>query len=129
MGAGLSLICVPIVLAFCPCFIICCIISLVYCIKFMNKMEGFNEQTGRLCTTCNDKNINECTGCFNCGYCQDGSGDSKCIGVDREGPMNNERCDRLYRGDDWYRMMENNIDYKISYGPKQGNRVIGVEPC
>jgi hypothetical protein len=129
MGAGISLAILPIVLAFCPCIIVCCIISMVYMIKFLNKMEGFNNQTGRFCYSCSDKNINKCRDCFNCGWCTDKSGQGKCIGVDVKGPMNNEKCDRLYRGDDWYRMVENNKNYKKSYGPKQGNRVIGVNPC
>lgn len=111
------------------CIIILCIILWIYMNQSNSKTESFNNQVGRFCYTCSDKNINECQRCFNCAWCMDSSGNGKCIGVDREGPMNNERCSRLYRGDDWYRMVENNQNYKKSYGPKQGNRVIGIDPC
>ena len=132
MGVGMSIpllgSCCVVLLGCAPCILICCILICVYGSKAMNK-ESFNNQTGKFCTTCSDKNINDCQDCFNCGYCQDESGQGKCIGIDREGPMNNERCDKLSRGDDWYKMVEMNNNYKPSYGPKQGNRVIGVDPC
>lgn len=123
-----------------PCLLPCmpCIISsfLAYWLSGAGqtkpKTETFNNQTGRLCTTCGDKNMNQCTSCFNCGYCVDKFGNGKCIGTDgqngREG-LNNEKCDRMYTGDDWERMIENNQSYKFSYGPMQANRVIGINPC
>ena len=94
------------------------------------KAESFNNQTGKFCPSCGDKsNINQCNDCFNCGYCVDKSGKGTCIGIDGKKGSNLERCDRLYTGDDFDTMVYQNQNYKLSYGPKQGNRVIGVNPC
>jgi len=60
-----------------------------------SKIETFNDQTGRFCTTCSGKNFNQCMNCFNCGFCVDKSGNGQCIGGDnRSGPYNYERCSR-----------------------------------
>ena len=95
-----------------------------------NGTEHFNEQSGQFCSSCKDKTFNQCLNCFNCGFCVDEWGNSQCIGSDiANGPYNNEKCARLYQGDPWLRMKENNQNYEIEFGPKQGNRVIGVNPC
>jgi hypothetical protein len=90
--------------------------------------EQFNDQTGKFCTTCQGKKFGQCTNCFNCGYCFDQWGNGGCIGGDHNGPFNQEKCALWYYGDPWSRMLQNNKNYKCSYGPKQGNRVIGVNP-
>lgn len=86
--------------------------------------EHYNDQTGRYCITCSDKNINQCLGCFNCGWCVDPWGNAGCIGGDVRGPYNNERCKYWYYGDPYARMLENNKNYKCEYGPMAANRVI-----
>lgn len=93
-----------------------------------NRTEHFNEQTGRFCSSCKEKTFNQCLDCFNCGFCVK-DGDAKCIGADvANSTYNNEKCDRLYLGDPWARMKENNENYELEFGPKQGNRVIGIYP-
>ena len=89
-------------------------------------MEGFNEQTGRFCPTCRHKTPNQCMSCFNCGFCVDKFGNSKCIGGDIYGPYNYEKCAYWHYGDPYSRMMYNNSNYRCSYGPMSTNRVIGV---
>jgi len=54
--------------------------------------EGLNEQVGRFCYTCSNKNYNDCLSCFNCGYCFDEFGNRQCIGGDYRGPYNFEKC-------------------------------------
>jgi hypothetical protein len=93
-------------------------------ILMQNQEEHFNEKVGRFCLSCHGKTINECLGCFNCGYCIDENGNGQCIGGDHRGPYNYERCAYWYSGDPFSRMMQRNADYKLSYGPMQANRVI-----
>lgn len=93
-----------------------------------NQYEGYNDQTGKLCFTCGDKTFNQCQQCFNCGFCVDRWGNSKCLGGDETGPFNYEDCALWYYGDPWSRMMQNNKKYKCSYGPKASNREIGINP-
>lgn len=90
--------------------------------------ENFSNNLGRLCSDCENKTFSQCTNCFNCGYCIDQWGNGKCIGGDYKGPYNYETCAFWYNSDPWTKMTEYNIDYKRSYGPKQGNRIIGVNP-
>ena len=94
-----------------------------------NNEEGFNDQTGRLCQSCDDKTFNQCLGCFNCGYCVDKWGNGKCIGGDAaSGPYNKEKCALWYQGDPYVRMQQNNANYKCEYGPPNQNNIIGVNP-
>ncbi|ARF11559.1 hypothetical protein Klosneuvirus_5_2 [Klosneuvirus KNV1] len=94
-----------------------------------NKTEHFNEETGRFCSSCKGKTFNQCTNCFNCGFCVK-NGTAQCLASDiANGPYNNEKCDQLYLGDPWLRMQQNNNNYELSYGPKQGNRIVGEKPC
>ena len=94
-----------------------------------NNIEGYNEETGQFCTTCSNKTINQCLQCFNCGWCVDKWGNSACIGGDHKGPYNYERCYKWKHGDPFSEMLNRNKNYKCSYGPKQANRVIGINPC
>jgi hypothetical protein len=92
-----------------------------------HQIENFNETSGRLCTTCQDKTFNQCLGCFNCVYCVDKWGNGKCIGGDaNSGPYNKEKCARIYSGDQFLRMEQNNANYSCQYGPSNYNRSIGV---
>jgi hypothetical protein len=101
------------------------VIIYVYYYKTKN-MEGFNEQTGTFCYTCQNKTPNQCLHCFNCGFCIDEFGNSKCVGGDQYGPFNYEKCAYWYYGDPYSKMIQNNDNYKCSYGPKSANRIIGV---
>ena len=93
------------------------------------KQENFNEQTGRLCYTCAGKTFNQCTQCFNCIFMVDKWGNGQCIGGDAaSGPYNAEKGSFYYGNEVWPAMRYNNDHYKCSYGPMQGNRVIGVNP-
>lgn len=95
-----------------------------------NKTEHFNEDTGRFCSSCKGKTFNQCTNCFNCGFCVGKNGENSCIGVDiANGSYNNEKCDQIYLGDPWLRMQQNNNNYELEYGPSNANRVIGKKPC
>lgn len=91
--------------------------------------EHFNEQTGFFCSTCNDKTFNQCVRCFNCLWVTDKWNNSKCIGGDiASGPYNNEDYAYYTATDPLPTMKYMNKNYKCSYGPRQGNRVIGVNP-
>ena len=85
--------------------------------------EGFNESVGRLCHSCGGKTFNQCTDCFNCGFCIDKYGNSRCVGGDHKGPYNYEDCEYWYSGDQYARMIRLNKDYKCSYGPHQSSRI------
>lgn len=93
-----------------------------------SEKEGFNEQTGKYCLTCKDKTLNQCTNCFNCGYCVDKWGNGMCVGGDLHGPYNNETCARWYHGDPFSVMLQKNKadieNHKCSYGPTQASRII-----
>ena len=91
--------------------------------------EHFNEQTGFFCSTCHDKTFNQCVRCFNCLWVTDKYNNSKCIGGDIvSGPYNNEDYAYYTATDPLPTMEYMNQNYKCSYGPMQGNRVIGVNP-
>lgn len=94
--------------------------------KIWSNVEGFNEQAGQFCTTCSGKTFNQCSDCFNCGFCVDQFGNGSCIGGDHKGPWNKERCARWYSGNPYTFMKQMNDNYKCSYGPKASNRIIGV---
>ena len=97
---------------------------LCFVFNMFNRYEGFNEQVGRFCHTCSGKNFNQCTGCFNCGFCVDKWGNSGCIGGDYKGPYNYEKCAYWYTGDPFTKMLQMNKDYKRSYGPDNASRLI-----
>ena len=100
-----------------------------YIMIFKQKQENFNEQSGRLCTTCSGRTFNQCTQCFNCLWIVDKFGQGACVGGDvASGPYNNEQYAMYYTGDPLPTMKYMNDNYKCSYGPMQGNRVIGVNP-
>ncbi len=88
--------------------------------------EGYNDQTGRFCTTCRGKTPNQCMRCFNCGFCVDRWGNAQCIGGDHKGPFNFERCMSWYHTDPYSFMLQRNANYKCSYGPRSSNRLIGI---
>ncbi len=102
------------------------LIIMLYFLMNRNKTEHFNETSGKLCTTCYEKTFNECLGCFNCLYCVDKWGNGKCIGGDINGTYNKEKCARIYSGDQFFRMQQNNKNYKCEMGPPNQNRQIGV---
>lgn len=106
--------------------IILILASVAYLLIGNNCVEGYNDQTGRFCTTCAGKTINQCLRCFNCGWCVDKWGNSGCIGGDHKGPYNFENCAKWYHTDPWAHMMQRNADYRCSYGPRSSNRLIGV---
>lgn len=91
-----------------------CIASLIMTglliIKLMKtkKKEGYNDEVGQLCTTCGNKTPNQCSQCFNCGFCVDSSGNSTCIGGDHTGPYNFERCKAWYHVDPFHYMLQKN---------------------
>lgn len=102
------------------------LLILIFIARKYNNNEAFNEQTGRYCYTCSDKTPNQCLNCFNCGFAIDQFGNSMCLGGDMYGPHNKEKVARWYYGDPFQRTIENNDNYKCSYGPKQMNRIIGI---
>ncbi len=110
-----------------PIFVLIFIICIIIYSNCKN-YEGFSEQSGKFCVTCENKTFNQCQGCFNCGVCLDINGNYSCMGGNYNGPYNNERCIRWYHGDPWGQMLKDNSSYKCSYGPKQSNRIIGVNP-
>jgi len=92
--------------------------------KYFKKNEQFNERVGSFCYTCKDKHYNACMKCFNCIWAVNADGTSGCIGGDvNNGPYNKENVKRWYVRDPYHHMKERNADYKISYGPKQNNRI------
>lgn len=106
-------------------------IILIFCSSLvisMNQMspkkEGYNEQTGQFCLSCKDKTINQCLNCFNCGFCVDKWGNSRCVGGDHKGPYNFEKCAYWYHNDPYSVMMQRDQNYKVSYGPRSCNRII-----
>ena len=106
------------------------LIFAIYYYLFSQKKEGFNQDSGQFCNTCDEKSFNSCSNCFNCGFCVDRFGNGKCIGGNAsEGPLNKEDCALWYTGDQWTVAKQHNDNYKLSYGPKQANRVIGIYPC
>lgn len=90
---------------------------------FWRRTEGFNETVGRFCSTCRGKTYNQCTNCFNCGFCVDKYGNMKCVAGDHKGQYNYEDCAVWYSGDRYSDMMKMNGNYKCSYGPHQMNRI------
>jgi hypothetical protein len=105
------------------------LLVLYYINQRYTNTEHYNENSGRLCQSCEHRTINQCLECFNCGYCIDKFGNGKCIGGDAaSGPYNKEKCALWYQGDQFVRMEQNNKDYKCEYGPPNENRVIGVNP-
>lgn len=111
--------------------IIVIVIVIVLLIKlFYKRKENFNDKSGQFCYECSGKSYNQCFGCFNCGWCVDEWGNGKCIGGDvNSGPYNKEKCAMWKTNDPFAEMKYNNAHYKMSYGPKQANRVIGINPC
>ena len=107
--------------------IICIIfIALIIWLLIKPTTEHFNEQSGTFCLSCRNKTPNQCLKCFNCLYITDKWGHSGCIGGDaNSGPYNNEEYSRIYSGDPFSRMRENNDNYRCSYGPMQANRISG----
>lgn len=114
-------------------YLIILIISLIIISGFLYNTvqlkEGFNRDTGQFCGSCSDKTFNQCLNCFNCGFCIDKWGNGKCIGGSVLGPNNKENCAFWYTTDDWTTAKMNNNNYRLSYGPKQSNRPIGIDPC
>lgn len=90
----------------------------------IKKIETFNEQNGQFCITCREKTLNQCMKCFNCGFCIDRKGNAACIGGDHRGPYNFERCAYWYHTDPYSRMIQQNVNYKCSYGPSNYSRTI-----
>ena|SRR3972149_7053776 len=90
------------------------------------KIENYDDTYGKLCTTCGEKNVNQCRQCFNCGFCVDQYGNGKCIGGDHKGPFNFEKCFRWYYSDPYSYMLQRNMDYKCNDGPRNSNRLIGI---
>ncbi len=85
-----------------PIFIIIIILIsiLIFILYFtkQDKIEGYNDQTGRYCHSCSDKTFNNCLNCFNCGWCVDNFGNGICMGGDHRGPYNYENCAKWFRG-------------------------------
>lgn len=73
-----------------------------------NKLEHYNDTSGKNCITCQEKNFNQCLACYNCVWCEDEFGNSGCIGGNRFGPYNNERCQRWRSGDPYVAMVRRN---------------------
>ena len=107
-------------------FIFITLVVLVLIFVYTKPAEHFNEQSGNLCLSCNDKNIAQCLECFNCVWIYDQFGQGKCVVGSQSGPYNNEENVRWYHRDPWSQMVKDNNHYKCSYGPKQSNRIIGV---
>jgi hypothetical protein len=103
------------------------IVTLIF-IYLNNKQtkEGFNDESGRFCSTCAGRTFNQCTRCFNCGFCVDKWGNSGCIGGDAKGGYNFEQCAAWYYIDPYSRMMQNNERNQCNNGPISSNRIIGV---
>lgn len=100
------------------------ILLLIYLFN-INTKEPYNDSSGKLCLSCNDKTFNQCLECFNCGFCVDKWGNSKCIVGDMHGPYNYEQCDRWYYNDPWtYVTQQNAKNSGCGNGPRQENRII-----
>ena len=50
--------------------------------------EGFNNQTGFYCSSCDNKSINQCLRCFNCGFADFADGGGMCLEGGNRGPFN-----------------------------------------
>ena len=73
--------------------------------------ETFNQDSGTLCYDCENKTYNQCVNCFNCGFCVDKYGNGKCIGATSAlGPLNNEKCAKLYMADPFYQVQQKNYN-------------------
>ena len=103
-------------------------IGLIYVMnQNKNSKEGFSNKSGQFCPTCRGKTPNQCFGCANCGVLVDMYGNSGCIGGNIRGPYNKEGTQansQWYHGDPYARMIQNNANYKCSYGPSNASRVI-----
>ena len=86
--------------------------------------ENFNDESGRFCPTCDGRTFNQCTRCFNCGFCVDKWGNSNCISGKADGPFNFERCAMWYYIDPYSRAMQNNERNQCNNGPISSNRII-----
>src|SRR5580658_3244514 len=84
------------------------ILIAIIIIIYTKQKEGFNDQAGTLCYSCTGKTFNECNSCFNCGFCVDAMGNSKCVPGDYKGPYNYEKCAEWYNGDPYSHMMQIN---------------------
>lgn len=110
--------------------IIVVLLLVVWYFKKSTKVEGFRAQQGQFCMSCQGKSYNQCLNCFNCGWCVDEFGNGGCVGGDvNSGPYNKEQCAQWDTNDPFTDMKYMNSHYKMSYGPKQSNRVYGVNPC
>jgi len=108
-------------------FVVCLLALGIIYFHFQNKtVEGYNNHTGQFCYSCVGKTMNQCLGCFNCGFCVDAYGNSGCIGGDKNGPYNYERCALWYYTDPYAKMEQRNQNYRCNSGPRSSNRVIGV---
>jgi hypothetical protein len=62
-----------------------------------NKIDLFNNTTGKQCIDCYKKSFGQCLDCFNCGYC-----DNKCISGNIFGPSDKKiKCKRWFHNDDY----------------------------
>lgn len=102
------------------------VLLLVLFLYNLNNTEHFYNNSGTFCYTCNGKSINDCLKCFNCGFCVDKWGNSRCMGGDHNGPFNFEKCAFWYYIDPFTKMQQMNKNYKLSYGPRNYNRLIGI---
>ena len=90
---------------------------------FSNMLEHYNDQSGQLCITCKDKKFNPCIACFNCVWCEDEFGNSGCIGGDRHGPYNNERCSKWTSGDPYVDMERRNNNYVCPFNAPVNRKI------
>lgn len=86
-------------------------VILIIIFFFRSSLEHFNDTSGKFCNSCENKTLNQCTSCFNCGFCVDEWGNSGCIGGDRNGPFNKEKCKRWYYVDPFSYMIRNSPPY------------------
>jgi len=53
----------------------------------INGTEGFNDQNGFYCSSCENKTLNQCLRCFNCGFADFADGTGQCMEGGEKGPF------------------------------------------
>ena len=92
-------------------------------------LETFNDYTGTYCTTCNNRTINSCNKCFNCGILEDQYGNQWCVRGDVNGPYNYkmDASSRWKHADTYaHKLQQVGRKRRCSDGPSNATRALGV---
>lgn len=87
-------------------------------IIFNNKMtEDFNNQTGFYCSSCENKTLNQCLRCFNCGFADFEDGTGMCLEGGNRGPFKKIKDDKMTK----YSILNNDGTYNKLYKTDTNN--------